>query len=304
MSDELVSIIMPSLNKGMFLDDAINSVLGQSYSNLELLIVEGGSKDDSLRKIKYYQNLDERVKLVVETRKGVSLARNEGIAAARGKLIAFLDADDVYFEDKLERQVCLLKETGLSFCHGGAIVIDAQGEPRGKLHTKSFPKYPDNDKLQVFRRLIRGNFIASGSVMTSKSILPHEPFDTRLEIGEDWDLWARLARTTPFLYIADPVYKYRIHGGNTYNLEGSGRRTMRLAEAKVMSKSLSEFQMEQEDRDGVARAIAWRLFASRSIPAFMTYGFHKDVVQTIMRMALQRLSGSGKSLSKTRTNVW
>jgi glycosyltransferase involved in cell wall biosynthesis len=126
----MVSIVTPTYNSERFIADAINSVLKQTFTNWELLIVNDGSTDKTQGIIEEYLEKDNRIKLLnhIESQ-GAGAARNKAIAEAKGDYIAFLDADDMWKPSKLEKQIKLLKETSAAVCFSSYELVDEIGRP-------------------------------------------------------------------------------------------------------------------------------------------------------------------------------
>ena len=131
MKDDLISIIIPVYNTEKFLDETINTVLNQTYKNFELILVNDGSKDKSVGVIKKYN--DKRIKLIDnKNNKGAALSRNDGIRKAKGRYICFLDADDLWNKEKLEKQINFIKEKECAFSFTGYEFANENGIPNGK----------------------------------------------------------------------------------------------------------------------------------------------------------------------------
>ncbi len=129
--DELVSIIMPSYNTGVYIAETIESVLSQTYQNWELLIVDDCSTDETDEIVKGFLS-DERIQyLKNEENSGAAFSRNIALRAAKGKWIAFLDSDDLWMPEKLEKQIKFMKNNGYSFSYTNYEEIDANGAKRG-----------------------------------------------------------------------------------------------------------------------------------------------------------------------------
>lgn len=129
---ELVSIIMPSYNTGRFISETIESVLAQSYSNWELIIVDDYSKDNTDDVIVQYL-ADPRIRYIKnETNRGAAVSRNRALQEAKGKWIAFLDSDDLWEPDKLQRQISFMKDNGYHFSYTNYIEIDEESQANGK----------------------------------------------------------------------------------------------------------------------------------------------------------------------------
>ena len=125
----LITVVMPNYNGHRFVEQAIDSVLNQTYPNFELLVVDDCSKDDSLQLVQQKAQSDDRVRVIaLEHNAGVANARNVGIKEAKGKFIALLDNDDLWTEDKLERQLALANK-GADIVYCSYDFIDEQNNP-------------------------------------------------------------------------------------------------------------------------------------------------------------------------------
>ncbi|WP_455967118.1 glycosyltransferase family 2 protein [Bacteroides fluxus] len=134
MTEGLVSIIMPSYNASQFVTESINSVLLQTYLNWELLVVDDCSKDDSVRIVQKFVDIDQRVRLFpLEKNVGAAAARNVAIGQAKGQYIAFLDSDDVWNEDKLEKQLAFMKQNSYAFVFSDYYVMEEDGRKTGNI---------------------------------------------------------------------------------------------------------------------------------------------------------------------------
>lgn len=134
MTEGLVSVIMPSYNASRFIAESINSVLLQTYSNWELLIVDDYSKDNSVEIAQKFADIDERVRLFsLEKNVGAAVARNVAMEHARGQYIAFLDSDDVWNEDKLKKQLAFMKQNSYAFTFSDYYVMEEDGKKKGSI---------------------------------------------------------------------------------------------------------------------------------------------------------------------------
>lgn len=128
----LVSIVMPVYNGAEFIDDTIHSVLGQMYENWELIIVDDCSSDRTLEVIGQFSSEKIRV-IACKKNGGAAKARNRGVRSAKGRYLCFLDADDLWQPDKLQRQIEFMKEKDCAFAYAGYVFADADGRPNGKV---------------------------------------------------------------------------------------------------------------------------------------------------------------------------
>lgn len=130
----LISIITPSFNAGSFIKETIRSVQSQSYTNWEMIVVDDLSKDNTLEIVKEEQKKDDRIKLIVlEENSGAAIARNIGIDHAKGKYLAFLDSDDLWLPEKLEKQLVFMQSKDIGFAFTGYQIITQNGESTKKV---------------------------------------------------------------------------------------------------------------------------------------------------------------------------
>ena len=187
MNDEpKVSIIIPTYNQSQYLEEAIESALNQTYKNIEIIIVDDGSTDNTPEVIKSFDN---KIIYIQQKNKGASSARNTGIKKANGEYIAFLDADDMWLKNKLENQIKFIQnnpEIGL-LGTGCYQMIDMSK----MIHKKIFPA--KNEILQ--KDLIKYNPFIQSSVMIKKDVFNSIGlYDEKFKESEDYDLWLRIAQ--------------------------------------------------------------------------------------------------------------
>lgn len=134
MKTPLISIVMPSYNCSQFIEETINSIVQQTYENWELIITDDCSTDNSVDLIKQFIQKDERIKLLSnEVNKGAAMTRNNSIEAAKGDFIAFLDSDDLWLPEKLEKQLIFMQEKGVDFSFTAYQQIDEKGKLLNKI---------------------------------------------------------------------------------------------------------------------------------------------------------------------------
>lgn len=202
MQSGLVSVIIPVYNSAGFIRQAIDSVLKQTYTDFEIIVVNDGSPDNSEEIVLSIK--DKRIRYIKTENQGNYFARNTGIGAAGGAYIAFLDHDDLWLGDKLEKQIMVFnreKETG--FCCTDHQVFFYQNKEKlyiDRLHTFS----GSFSQKEFIEKLIYDNFIITSSVMVRKSCLDHlGKFDTHDGFSMDYDLWLRIALNYSAHYIGD-----------------------------------------------------------------------------------------------------
>jgi glycosyltransferase involved in cell wall biosynthesis len=207
-----VSIVLPTFNQARWLDGAIESVRRQTFADWELLVVDDGSTDDTPAIVARYAD-DARIRYLPGPRTERAAARNRGIAASSGDLVAFLDTDDRWLPEKLDRQVAALaaaRDAGL--CYTIARFVDAGDRPL------ALRKPPRAVAGNLFPALMRANLIIIASVVARRRCLDEVGgFDETLPAYgcEDWDVWLRIARRHPITVVDDELTLYRVHAGNT-----------------------------------------------------------------------------------------
>lgn len=183
----LVSVIMPAYNAGRFLEAAIRSVMAQTVTDWELLVLDDGSSDDTLSIAWRLAREDCRISVLPnEHNMGVAKTRNRGFDLCRGEYVALLDSDDVWLPHKLERQLRRMEQTGADLCYCSYAIVDANGE-------KSRPDYlvpPQTD----FDKLLRENVIGCSTVVLSRKVIDNHRFETDF-YHEDYVLWLKLLRS-------------------------------------------------------------------------------------------------------------
>ena len=150
MNEPLVSVVMPAFNSAHWIADAIRSIQSQTYTNWELLVVNDGSTDNTVEKIESLSG-DERIRIFSQNNSGPAVARNLGIEEAKGEFLAFLDADDMWFKDKLTLQLKhLLSHPGLGLVHSGyRVFIDDPHSSKSFRAPDWFAEWPEAERLLV-----------------------------------------------------------------------------------------------------------------------------------------------------------
>jgi glycosyltransferase involved in cell wall biosynthesis len=210
MAPPLVSIVIPAYNAARFVGRAIESVLNQTYPHWELIVVDDGSTDATPTIVQAY---GERLRYICQRNARQAAARNRGVAESRGELIAFLDADDVWRDDKLARQVELLsRNPRLGFVYCLVDEIDATGrvlgQRRGGLR--------GNVMKEILLREPSGGLCGSTMVISRSRLMEAGGFDVDLPPCEDTDLFWRVAASHPIDYVPEPLAQHRLHETNAH----------------------------------------------------------------------------------------
>ena len=216
MPVELVSIIMPAYNSAATISESIVSALSQSHRDLERVIVDDGSTDDTADICRRHAVQDNRVRLISQANRGVSAARNTGIKAAQGEYVAFLDADDLWDKEKIEQQMVSVRTHPGTIVLTGMIRFSGDGEARRFLTTTNPPPFLDQGRYARQILNLQNHEMGSfGTALVPRHCLNESfLFDERLRTSEDWDLWLRLAFRYPFENINKPLRLYRKYAGS------------------------------------------------------------------------------------------
>lgn len=223
---ETVSVVIPAYNCARYLPETIESALSQTLPPLEVIVIDDGSTDDTAEVLARYEG---RISYIRQRNMGISAARNAGIRVARGTLIAFLDADDIWFPSILEQQREALSRTGAGLAHTGFYNWDsATGRKTPPARDNSLF---DGHCYQKFFWNETGD--PTSAYMVRRSCFDAVGlFDEGIPGGccEDLELWTRISRRFPFTYIATPLLLRRQHGGNIT------RHAERIAEGYFWAK--------------------------------------------------------------------
>lgn len=236
----LVSVIIPCYNHEKYIGQCIQSVVNQSYSNIEILVLDDGSKDNSFTIIK---QLSKQYGFFAESHAniGLSATLNKGIQQyAKGKYVCIVASDDYWEYTKIEKQIAFYeKNSEVGFIFGKTHVVDTNGN----LIDEGIEKIPNfgafAEQLRdnyipecTFTRLLKANFVPALTVMIKKEVFYKVGyFDESLAI-EDWDMWLRISHDYPFLFIDEFLGFYRVHTTNTTN----NRIKMVDASRKILMK--------------------------------------------------------------------
>jgi teichuronic acid biosynthesis glycosyltransferase TuaG len=201
-SENLVSIVIPVFNAAPYLSETIRSVLSQSHTNWELLLIDDASQDESAEIILQYKKADPRIKLLrMETNSGVAAARNKGIAEAQGRYLTFLDADDYWDKNKLARQLSFMQSKNSKFSYTAYMFTDSSGALFGKrVHVPEEINYSG---------ALKNNIIWTSTVMIDITVVSKDHiYMPNLTYGEDAASWWKLLSIYGPAQGIDEVYAY------------------------------------------------------------------------------------------------
>lgn len=201
----LVSVIMPVYNAERHLEEAIQSILNQTYDNIELIIINDGSTDQSQNIIKTIQLKDTRIRLVSRENRGIARTLNEAVMMAAGEYVARMDSDDFSCEERIEKQVAYLEtHKEIDLC-GTFVAVNSKENIR---------QYPETDE-EIRKFMFLGNPFAHPTVMWRKGVVNIEDMAYNPDYdAEDYDLWSRFVIKHKVANIPEPLLIYRVDGTN------------------------------------------------------------------------------------------
>ncbi|MCY4643170.1 MAG: glycosyltransferase [Bacteriovoracales bacterium] len=269
-----VSVVIPTYNRESLIGRAVQSVLAQSFRDFELLIVDDGSTDNTLEKLKDF--CDDRIKIIETPHRGVSWARNVGLSRAKGEWMAFLDSDDEWLPHKLESQWDYMRaHPSIKIVHGEEIWI------RRGVRVNPMKKHAKCGGW-IFPKCLPLCPISPSTVMIHREVLEQVGvFDPQMIVCEDYDLWLRI---TPFFevgFVEDPIIKK--YGGHPDQLS-TRYKAMDYFRVKAISKVL-QLGIGRENKRTAAKMLGFK--AGILLKGYQKYGrtAHRDEVMEMSRQS-------------------
>jgi len=202
----LVSVVTAAYNMGGYIAETLESVLGQDYPQVESIVVDDGSTDDTASVLEGYAD-NPRVSVVRQSNAGQTVAKNRGIREARGEFIAFCDADDTWRRDKLSRQLPRFADAAVAVVYSDIECVDGQGQA---LPYYDIPHYEG----RVTAPLLIDNFVPFPTVVVRAAVLRAAGgFDESLTMSIDYDLWLRISVNHLFAFVPERLANYRVWEG-------------------------------------------------------------------------------------------
>ena len=242
-----VSVIIPTYNRENFIIETIQSVLNQTYKDFEIIVVDDGSTDNTKKRLESFRS---KIKLIEQKNSERAVARNNGVKNSSSEYIAFLDSDDLWIEDKLEKQTAVLdtkKDTILVYGQSLRINENAKEVKTAKRQTEG---YSGN----IFEQLLMRNCIVSATPMIRRKYFEMTTgFQTKHIPYEDWELWLRFSLLGNFYFLNKPLSYYRVHPQQSVKLASAKKIeevTLSLLEDSFKLKKLSKKNKKQISRSG------------------------------------------------------
>lgn len=243
-----VSIIIPSFNSDKHIAETIDSILQQTFADIEIIVVDDGSSDRTCEIVRSYAG--SPVRLVTQKNSGVCVARNHGLRLAQGNYVCFMDHDDYWFSDKLERQISAFAtypDAGVvysSFINWHADESGRFPSPASYEFTVAPCEIDPEFSGWIYHQFLVDCWMLTSTAMFRKEVLERcGSFDVRLPYSEDWDLWLRVSREYPMIKLRRPTTLYRQH-------TCQGNRVVRDIDYRTRLLSASAKKWGLSSRDG------------------------------------------------------
>jgi glycosyltransferase involved in cell wall biosynthesis len=275
-----ISVIIPTFNYGRFIAGAIESALRQTLLPAEIVVIDDGSTDETAAEVARF---GDRVRYIRQENRGVSAARNRGVAETSGQLIAFLDADDIWEPEKLAKQRrVFLDEPRTGLVHCGMREFDSETGETLAVRLDGMAGEVADQLLLWERPVIIG---PGGTIMVSRRAFEEAGgFDQRLRCGEDWDLCYRIARRYRVGFVAEPLVNYRSHRNAAHHNVREMERGMTLFYQKAFAEPEAPKGLRRRSLGNFNRILAGSYFQA---------GQYGDFLRTAAKSLWYRPSGIG-----------
>ncbi len=200
-----VSVVIPTYNRGRYIAATINTVLNQTFKDFEIIVVDDGSTDDTRKELEQF---GPKIQVITQLNSERAISRNNGVKNSTGAYIAFLDSDDFWSPDKLEKQVEVLDNLkDIILVYGQSYRINDKGE-----QIKTARRQMQGFSGKVFKNLLMRNFVVSATPMIKREDFGKTTgFQTKYIPYEDWEFWLRFSLLGDFYFLPEPFSYYRIH---------------------------------------------------------------------------------------------
>jgi len=236
MGEKLVSVVIPLYNRGEYIEEAIDSLLCQTYENIEIIVVDDCSTDDGISVVESYR--DDRIKIVRnEVNSGTAATRNRGFQEAKGEYVALLDSDDIALPDRIEKQVRYLEENKDIYLVGGNRLNFTSDREIGRSKHST-----DSEELKV--SLLFDMDFTNPAIMMRSIVTREFSQDSHFKVGQDYDYIYRVSKKYRVSNLEDIVIKYRLHG------EQASQNTRYDKYHRVIkTRVFDELEINIDDRD-------------------------------------------------------
>ncbi len=264
MTKPKVSVVIPSYNRADYIPATLDSVLAQTFSDFELVFIDDGSTDNTEEILKKYIEKDKRVKYFKQENSERAVARSFGIKQSEADLVCLVDSDDLWYANKLEKQVKVMDENpNVVLVYAAVNRIDFDSNP-----VKAAARQLEGFSGDVFPKLLTRNFIPSVTPMIRRDVLEKVGAQvTEFIPYEDWDFWMRISRHGDFYHIEEPLGDYRLHPGQSVknvNAEKIEEVTLKVLDANTADADIKQALIDEAYSLAYLRIAYWYILAGKS----------------------------------------
>lgn len=263
-----VSVVIPTYNYGRFIAEAIESALAQTYTIAEIIVVDDGSTDETEDVVRRF---GEKVRYIKQQNAGVCAARNIGVESSTGDFIAFLDADDIWLSNKIEKQVAKFAEDmEFGLVHCGMREFDNATGVTIRQHLEGGEGWVADDLLLWEKPVVIG---PGGSLLVRRDVINAVGgFDTDINVGEDWDFCYRVARHYKVGFVRETLVDYRNHGVNAHmNVAEMERGMSRFYEKAFSTDDANVLKLKRRAYGNFHRVLSGSYFQARNYEEFVRH---------------------------------
>ncbi len=263
-----ISVIIPTYNYGRFIGEAIEGVLSQTLPAAEIIVVDDGSVDETAAEVAKF---GDRVRYIRQENAGVCAARNNGVANSTGEFIAFLDADDIWEPEKLEKQLAKFAEDEeIGLVHCGMREFDSETGETVAMHLEGGEGNVADDLLLWEKPVIIGP--GGTIVVTREAFNKAGGFDTEMKVGEDWDFCYRVARKYKVGFVPEALVNYRSHSASAHrNVAEMERGMARFYEKAFASADTETLKLKARSYGNFHRVLSGSYFQAGNYPQFIKH---------------------------------
>lgn len=240
-----VSVVIPTYNHERYIAEALDSVLAQTYKDYEVIVVDDGSIDNTREVV---ESFGAAIRYIYQQNQRMSAARNTGIRSAHGEYIAFLDSDDIWLPEKLEKQMKVFSTyPNLALVSCGALIVDMDGNLMGKIEKRNYINRDVLIKDSTLKNVIPGG--GTNVVVRKRCFDAVGLFDESIQVtAEDWDMWLRIIAQYEIRFVEEPLAKIRLRENSVSAARNV--KNMLPVELRMLDKffSRTQFPFSQSDR--------------------------------------------------------
>lgn len=270
MPEPKVSIVIPSYNRAEFLSMTLDSILAQTFTDFEIVFIDDGSTDNTEEILQNYIKRDSRIKYHKQENSERAVARSHGLSLASGKYVCLVDSDDLWYPEKLEKQLLIMEnDPEIIFCYASVNRIDFHNK-----RVKAAKRQLEGYSGYIFFDLLKRNFIPSVTPMFKRELVSLiDDQVTEFIPYEDWDYWLRLSRLGKFYHIKEPLGDYRLHPGQSVqnvNAEKIEEVTIKVLDANTSGLDVKGLKSHFDNDPGFQRSNldAWDYLKEQSDEAY------------------------------------